>query len=319
MTKYTKMNSEKSNYIEDRAQVKNETFFFLFIWFGFYVVGMVFIQIFAAFSGMPDFANILHGITKGEHLEYLDTLKILQLVLHLFQYLIPALVFMFLYHKKAALKIVYANQKPSIKNIIGSILLILSIYPLISFVYYWNTQLLPDGAISQHKLDIQKVFLEMNSPKDLILNLLLLGLAAGVGEEFLFRGIIQRLLTLWTKNIHFGAILTGFIFSLMHFQLEGFFPRFFLGVLFCYLLIFTGNLWVTVLVHVLFNSIQVVIPYFYPNLAGNISDVQAVAPLVAISSGFVFLLFLTIFRRMNGEYKYIKIKTNNNNFNEFKN
>ncbi|MBL4648856.1 MAG: CPBP family intramembrane metalloprotease [Aureispira sp.] len=300
------MNLEKNNS-RNREALKTETLFFLFIWFGFYVIGMIFIQLFAALFGLPDFAEILNGITKGEYLEYLDTLKILQLVLHLFQYIIPALVFLFLYHKKAALKTVYADQKPAIKNIVWSILLILSIYPFISFIYYWNTQLLPDGAISQHKLDIQKVFLEMNSPKDLILNLLLLGLAAGIGEEFLFRGILQRLLTLWTKNIHFGAILTGLIFSLMHFQLEGFFPRFLLGVLFCYLLIFTGNLWITVIVHVFFNSIQVIIPYFYPNLAGNISEVQATAPLIAISSGFVFLLFLAIFRKINKEYKYIKI------------
>lgn len=300
------MNAQKNNP-ENREQLKNETFLFLFIWFGFYVIGMIFIQIFATLSGLPDFSKILNGIVKGEYLEYLDTLKVLQLVLHLFQYLIPALVFIFLYHKKAALKTVYADQKPRLKNIFLSILLILSVYPLISFIYYWNTQLLPDGAISQQKLDIQKVFLEMNSPKDLVLNLLLLGLAAGIGEEFLFRGILQRLLTFWTKNIHFGAILTGFIFSLMHFQLEGFFPRFILGVLFCYLLIFTGNLWITIIVHVFFNSIQVIIPYFYPNLSGNISEVQAVAPLVAISSGFVFLLFLAIFRRINKEYKYIKI------------
>jgi len=300
------MNVQKNNP-ENREQLKNETFLFLFIWFGFYVIGMIFIQIFAALSGLPDFSEILNGIVKGEYLEYLDTLKVLQLVLHLFQYLIPALVFIFLYHKKAALKTVYADQKPKLKNIFLSILLILSVYPLISFIYYWNTQLLPDGAISQQKLDIQKVFLEMNSPKDLILNLLLLGLAAGIGEEFLFRGILQRLLTFWTKNIHFGAVLTGFIFSLMHFQLEGFFPRFILGVLFCYLLIFTGNLWITIIVHVFFNSIQVIIPYFYPNLSGNISEVQAVAPLVAISSGFVFLLFLAIFRKVNKEYKYIKI------------
>jgi hypothetical protein len=54
-------------------------------------------------------------------------------------------------------------------------------------------------------------------------------------------------------------------------------------------------------------------------LAGNISEVESVAPLVAVASCFVFLLFLTIFREVNKEYKYIKIKTNNNNFNEFKN
>lgn len=289
----------------NREQLKNETFFFLFVWFGFYIIGMILIQFFAAILGLPDFSKILNGITKGEYLEYLDTLKVLQLMLHLFQYLIPALVFIFLFHKKSALKIIYADQTPAIKNILCSILLILSVYPLISFVYYWNTQLLPEGVISQQKLDIQKVFLDMKNSKDLILNLLLLGLAAGIGEELLFRGIIQRLLTFWTRNIHYGAILTGLIFSIMHFQLEGFLPRFLLGTLFCYLLVFTGNIWITVLVHVFFNSFQVIIPYFQPNLAKNINEVQTVSPWLAFFSGFFFLLIFTIFRKINKEYKYI--------------
>ncbi|WMX15020.1 type II CAAX endopeptidase family protein [Aureispira sp. CCB-E] len=297
----------ENNYIDRREQLKNETFLFLFIWFGFYVVGMIVVQLLAALFGLPDFSKILNGITKGEYLEYLDTLKVLQLIVHLFQYLIPALVFIFLYHKKNALKIVYANKTPMIKNIFWSLLLVASIYPFISFIYYWNTQLLPDSIISQEKLDIQSAFLEMNTPKDLILNLLLLGLAAGIGEEFLFRGILQRLLTLWTQNIHYGAILTGFIFSLMHFQLEGFVPRFLLGVIFCYLLIFTGNLWITVLVHVFFNSFQVIIPYFSPNLAGNINDIESVPFLLAGISSLIFLLFLAIFKKINQEYKYIKI------------
>ncbi|WP_052596500.1 CPBP family intramembrane glutamic endopeptidase [Aureispira sp. CCB-QB1] len=297
----------ENNYIDRREQLKNETFLFLFIWFGFYVVGMIVVQLLAALFGLPDFSKILNGIAKGEYLEYLDTLKVLQLIVHLFQYLIPALVFIFLYHKKNALKIVYANKTPMIKNIFWSLLLVASIYPFISFIYYWNTQLLPDSIISQEKLDIQSAFLEMNTPKDLILNLLLLGLAAGIGEEFLFRGILQRLLTLWTQNIHYGAILTGFIFSLMHFQLEGFVPRFLLGVIFCYLLIFTGNLWITVLVHVFFNSFQVIIPYFSPNLAGNINDIESVPFLLAGISSLIFLLFLAIFKKINQEYKYIKI------------
>lgn len=297
----------ENNYIDRREQLKNETFLFLFIWFGFYVVGMIIVQLLAALFGLPDFSKILNGIAKGEYLEYLDTLKVLQLIVHLFQYLIPALVFIFLYHKKNALKIVYANKTPMIKNIFWSLLLVASIYPFISFIYYWNTQLLPDSIISQEKLDIQSAFLEMNTPKDLILNLLLLGLAAGIGEEFLFRGILQRLLTLWTQNIHYGAILTGFIFSLMHFQLEGFVPRFLLGVIFCYLLIFTGNLWITVLVHVFFNSFQVIIPYFSPNLAGNINDIESVPFLLAGISSLIFLLFLAIFKKINQEYKYIKI------------
>lgn len=297
----------ENNYIDRREQLKNETFLFLFIWFGFYVVGMIVVQLLAALFGLPNFSKILNGIAKGEYLEYLDTLKVLQLIVHLFQYLIPALVFIFLYHKKNALKIVYANKTPMVKNIFWSLLLVASIYPFISFIYYWNTQLLPDSIISQEKLDIQSAFLEMNTPKDLILNLLLLGLAAGIGEEFLFRGILQRLLTLWTQNIHYGAILTGFIFSLMHFQLEGFVPRFLLGVIFCYLLIFTGNLWITVFVHVFFNSFQVIIPYFSPNLAGNINDIESVPFLLAGISSLIFLLFLAIFKKINQEYKYIKI------------
>ncbi|BDS14436.1 CPBP family intramembrane glutamic endopeptidase [Aureispira anguillae] len=308
----SKKGDKNSNLFFLLEEAKNnlslEATLFVFIWFSLYVIGMSFVQFGISVLDLPDFSELFKGLIKGQYLEYLTTLKIIQIVLHLFQYLVPALFFTFIVYKKDALKILYADSIPSLKNLILGLALIISIYPLISFIYYWNTQLLPTNVIAQDKLEIQRVFLEMNSLFDLFLNLLLLGLVAGVGEELLFRGILQRLLTLWTNNIHYGAILTGAIFSLMHFQLEGFFPRFILGVLFCYMLIFSGSIWLSVLIHILFNSIQVLIPYFYQSAIDTVSNVAPISPFYALGSGFAFAGFLITFIKVNSDYKYIALK-----------
>lgn len=295
----TPVSGWRGYFAEARGDLKLETALFVFIWFACYSLGIVLVQLFSFILNLPDLAVLFKGLLKGEYLEYLNTLKCIQIIVHLFQYLIPAILFVYLLYPKKALKQLYADRLPSLENIALGFALVISIYPFISFVYYWNTQLLPDSAISQEKLDLQQVFLQMSSPLDFILNLILLGLVAGVGEELLFRGVLQKKLTLWAKNVHLGAFLTGAIFSLMHFQLEGFLPRFILGTLFCYLLIYGKSVWLSVFLHIFFNSIQVVVPYFYPVTTSGVNEIEAVSPYWALGSCFIFIGFLFIFIKRN--------------------
>ena len=51
------------------------------------------------------------------------------------------------------------------------------------------------------------------------------------------------------------------LFSAMHMQFFGFFPRMLLGALFGYLLVWTGSLWVPVFAH-FFNNASAVIAYY---------------------------------------------------------
>ena len=64
--------------------------------------------------------------------------------------------------------------------------------------------------------------------------------------------------------MHLTVFLTAAIFSAIHMQFYGFLPRMFLGVLFGYMLVWTGNIWVPVLAHFINNGAAV----FFAWLAG---------------------------------------------------
>ena len=68
---------------------------------------------------------------------------------------------------------------------------------------------------------------------DLIMSILIVGIFAGFCEELLFRGAFVRLLVSMKLNIHAAIWIVAFVFSALHFQFYGFFPRLLLGALFC--------------------------------------------------------------------------------------
>lgn len=294
-----------------RKDLNLQIAFFLSIWFFCVLIASLFIQGIELEIGYS-FKELLKILKSGEDLWALNAFKLAQMSSHLLQYLIPSLLFVGLLYPKKGKDYLFLDKRPFVKNILLAAVLLIVVFPFISWVYYWNTHLLPESAISKDTLELQRLLLKMNSPVDLMLNLLLFGLIAGLGEEILFRGLIQRAITKRSKNVHLGAILTGFLFSAMHFQLEGFVPRLLLGVLFGYLLILTSNLWLVIIIHILFNSVQVVIPYFNPQSAQNISEVQSVSPFLGLGSFLIFIIIMTIFVNYNKSNKQLYLNRINN-------
>ena len=97
-------------------------------------------------------------------------------------------------------------------------------------------------------------------PKMLV-GLIVIAVIAGIGEELIFRGLIQRKLYKGLKNPHTAIWLAAFIFSAIHFQFYGFLPRLFLGALFGYFYLWSGNLWVPIVAHIFNNGFAVVMFY----------------------------------------------------------
>jgi len=104
-------------------------------------------------------------------------------------------------------------------------------------------------------------FLKMPDASTMLLNLIMIGALPAIGEELLFRGLLQPLLKNWTKNIHLAIFLSAFLFSAMHLQFYGFLPRLILGLMFGYLFYWTGSLWVPVIAHFVNNSAAVIISW----------------------------------------------------------
>ncbi len=112
---------------------------------------------------------------------------------------------------------------------------------------------------------ITKAFLEVSTLPELLFNVLLIAIIPAIGEELLFRGIIQKLCIDGAKNTHLGVWISAILFSAMHMQFFGFLPRMLMGALFGYLFVWTKNLWVPILAHFINNGVAVIISYMIFN------------------------------------------------------
>ena len=136
---------------------------------------------------------------------------------------------------------------------------------------------------------------------DLVINLGLIALIPAVGEELLFRGIIQRLFYKWSGDVHIGVWIAAILFSALHGQFFGFLPRMMLGAVLGYLLVWSGSLWLPIFVHMVNNGGAVIVAYLI-NRGSVPQDVETIGAKGQATSVFVsivltgVLLFL-IYRR----------------------
>jgi membrane protease YdiL (CAAX protease family) len=91
--------------------------------------------------------------------------------------------------------------------------------------------------------------------------MLMIAILPAIGEEFMFRGLIQRLLKDWLGNIHLAIFISALLFSAMHMQFYGFFPRMVLGIMFGYMFYWTGSLWIPIFAHFIQNGLVVTVTY----------------------------------------------------------
>ncbi|MDO6439990.1 CPBP family intramembrane metalloprotease [Cyclobacterium sp. 1_MG-2023] len=111
-------------------------------------------------------------------------------------------------------------------------------------------------------MELTKYLTDFESLGEFLLGVLVIGVLAGIGEEYLFRGIVQPKMHQYTGNAHWGVWITAFIFSAIHFQFYGFLPRLMLGALFGYLYLYSGSLLYPIIAHILNNTLTVTMVYF---------------------------------------------------------
>ncbi len=115
----------------------------------------------------------------------------------------------------------------------------------------------------------------------LVTALLVIALLASVGEELVFRGIIQYELWRGSGNAHLAIWSSAFLFSAIHFQFYGFIPRLLLGVLFGYLYYWSGNLLIPIFSHFFNNAFGVIMVYLHNTefTSIDVTDTAVATPL----------------------------------------
>ena len=123
---------------------------------------------------------------------------------------------------------------------------------------YWATKF---KAMEIAREAQEAALININSFSRFIISLFVIGLLPAIFEETFFRGGLQNLLTRWFKGPWVAIIFTAIIFSLIHLSYYGFLVRFALGVVLGFIFYYSGSLWLNILLHFLFNGIQVTALY----------------------------------------------------------
>lgn len=105
---------------------------------------------------------------------------------------------------------------------------------------------------------LTKRFMQADNVWVMMINMGLMAVLPALAEEMSFRGILQQLLG---GRRHVAIWLTAVIFSAIHMQFYGFVPRMLMGALFGYVFVWTGSLWVPIVMHFVNNGMAVLVYY----------------------------------------------------------
>lgn len=237
----------------------------------------------------------------------------MQIVQFIALFLIPSLLCGYLFSLSSRNYLGLRTPSTSIYFLIGILVMVLS-FPLVQWLGELNQSVrFPTGVegwLKAREEEAEKAIhalLLRQSIKELLLNILLIAGLAAVGEELLFRGVLQRLFIRIFKNPWVGIIVAAFLFSAIHMQFYGFLPRFILGILLGALYWYSGSLWVSMLAHFIYDAALIILAYFNPEMLNDESTVKfsGIALWGVISLASVCLLVVWMVRNSRTSYRQI--------------
>ncbi len=199
----------------------------------------------------------------------------------------------------------------SLRPILMTIVILFCFMVANSVVIEWNQNLVmpeflsgfEDWALAKEdQLKELTVFLtSFDNFGEYLIALVVIALVPAIGEELLFRGLIQKLFGRALKNHHLAIWISAIIFGVFHMQFYGVIPRIFLGALFGYLYYWSGHLSLAMVGHFMNNGLTLTLLYFsqLKFLSYDITDTQSSPPIYVVGLFFVAgAILLYLFRNL---------------------
>ena len=226
--------------------------------------------------------GVIFPIVTGSDIMGLNSLRFMQISSQIFTFVLPPIVYALLI-KENPFKSLGFNKTTIIWLFLG-VAMMYAILPLNSVFAEWNANIkFPDSMTDFERLlqdmqeratEIMERFVNVTSIGGLILNLFMIAGLAALGEELLFRSIIQTSLIKVCKNAHIGIIIASAIFSIIHMEFYGLLPRFVLGMLLGYMYYYSRSIWIPIAMH--FANNGTIVFLYYLNNIGTINiDVES--------------------------------------------
>jgi len=202
-------------------------------------------------------------------------------------------------------------RKPQVWFLLMALFGVLTCTPFVNYITQLNEMMqLPDWmkpiedwmrAKEDHNMKLTQDFLIVDTFGGFLLNLLAMAVVPAIGEELLFRGLIQKTIQNHTRNIHLAIWSSAILFSAIHLQFYGFFPRMIMGAIFGYFLVWSQSIFVPIICHFLNNATIVIVYYLMPDKVEEMENLGTQDLSLSIIS---LLLFLGICYHMRKKWKY---------------
>ena len=217
----------------------------------------------------------------GGDVQSTNSLKWLQFLQTAGTFLIPPFICAWLWsddHQPLTWLKLTNNQSPITYHLyLLAILIMICALPGINLLADLNSRIqLPESLASIEQILKQQEeaaallterFLQAENIGVLILNIGLMALLPALAEELSFRGTLQQIIsdkspiTNHQSQIHIAVWITAIVFSAIHMQFYGFIPRMLMGAMFGYIFVWSGSLWLPIVMHFTNNGLAVIVYY----------------------------------------------------------
>ncbi len=277
---------------------------------GVFLIGLVF-QLLAVFSARLFFhvpASDLLDMDKMIAGENLAAVKYIQIVGAIGMFIVGSMVMSFVYTKSWTAYFPF-GRKLNMMLVVTLFLVMIIALPAVNFLTDLNTNFtLPFHRLENYFREMESntealmmTMLQGDNKWALVVNLFMIAIIPAVGEELLFRGLIQRHLVDWTRNVHLGVFIASVLFSLAHGQIYSFLPRLFLGMLLGYFYVYGRSIWYPMIAHLINNAMGVVFYFVVKDAAetGAIDDLGTLQhlPFAALGSIFIMVVMMLFWKK----------------------
>ena len=197
-------------------------------------------------------------------------------------------------------------SKPVYTDLKSTVFLTLCLFPILGITAEFNSALkFPEWLsglgnwITEREDNVKSLLEIVFSDKRaglIAINFVMIAVLPAIGEELIFRGIFQRIFIRMFRSGYAGVIFTAFLFSAIHLQFLGFLPRFILGLVCGLLFLWSGKLWLSVIVHFLNNTVVMALMYLNYSESSAGTDGSNVWIQLAI----LFIMIIPVTRILNG-------------------
>lgn len=247
------------NYLRIQA-APIQLFIFLTFWCALMLLGLFLQPLYIkAVTGVG--ADQLQAFLENGMFNYPNVIFVSNALFQLFTFLLPALIYAYLADPQP---VKYLGGTAPGKKIQPFWVVILAV-GLIFFLSPLGTWLKEiDLGSTSRALDEQREkfimsYLSSGNAWTILRSILLIAVVPAFCEEIFFRGVLMKFAHTLFKKWWLSIIISSLLFAAFHTSISEFVPIFLAGIILGSVYYLTSSIWMSILLHLLFNGLQVVL------------------------------------------------------------